>query len=58
MNLIVITDGDTTDGDSDFNVLASVITGAAKRLKSDGWPPNQVGISFVQVGNADDAEKV
>ncbi|KAF4604369.1 hypothetical protein EYR38_004791 [Pleurotus pulmonarius] len=57
MNLIVITDGDTTDGDSDFNVLASVITGAAKRLKSDGWPPNQVGISFVQVGNADDAEK-
>ncbi|KAF7441303.1 hypothetical protein PC9H_001652 [Pleurotus ostreatus] len=57
MNLIVVTDGDTTDGDSDFDVLASVITGAAKRLKSDGWPPNQVGISFVQVGNADDAEK-
>lgn len=57
MNLIVITDGDTTDGDSDFDVLASVITGAAKRLKSDGWPPNQVGISLIQVGDADDAEK-
>ncbi|KAF9489999.1 hypothetical protein BDN71DRAFT_1423227 [Pleurotus eryngii] len=57
MNLIVITDGDTTDGGSDFDILASVITGAAKRLKSDGWPPNQVGISFVQVGDAEGAEK-
>lgn len=58
MNLIVITDGDVTDGDSDFDVLAAVITGAAKRLKSDGWPSNQVGISFIQVGDADGAEKV
>lgn len=53
LNLIVITDGEATDEDT----LYWTIKEHPSRLMERGYPPHQVGIEFVQVGDSESATK-
>ncbi|KAG8984582.1 Bud site selection protein 20 [Tulasnella sp. 427] len=54
-NYIVITDGRPTD--TDGTRLKNVIAEFAQRLDEGGVPLTQLGIQFLQVGDADDASE-
>lgn len=51
LNMIVLTDGEADDGPT----LAYVLTGFAKRLDEIRAPLTQLGVQFVQIGNAEEA---
>ena len=46
-SIIVITDGEPSDGIQGQKALANLIVNTSKKLESD----NELGISFIQVGN-------
>ncbi|KAG1723426.1 uncharacterized protein EDB91DRAFT_166520 [Suillus paluster] len=46
LNVLIITDGASSDD------VESVIVYFARLLEADKWPPGQIGVQFVQIGNS------